>query len=120
MILLLIGISSFFTILGQISFKLGMQRFSDARFTMNIGDMLPLLAKMVLNPFVIFGFISFGLGAILWLVVLAKEELSYAVPAAAMSYILVVFLGALIFKEPITVGKLAGVVLIGIGIYTLK
>lgn len=48
-----------------------------------------LMGYGLLNGYVLLGFLSFGAGAILWLAVLAKEEVSYAYPLSSLGYIVV-------------------------------
>jgi drug/metabolite transporter (DMT)-like permease len=115
---LLILLSAILTATGQILFKYGMQRFSETEFTY---DSLPrLLWQILLSPSIICGFIAFGLGAVLWLFALAKAELSYAVPFASVTYILILLAGVFLFREPLTGVKVMGTLLIAAGVVLIS
>jgi len=66
--------------------------------------------------------LTFGLyflGAILWLFILKKLPLSIAYPALSLNYITVAIVAALVFHEPLTLGKIIALSLIAIGVVTL-
>lgn len=112
--LALILVSCVLTAIGQIAFKWGMQGFADVQVA-SVG--LPrLLWNIFTTPSIVIGFAAFGLGAVLWLFALAKAELSYAVPLASVTYVLVLVAGVLLFKEPLTLGKIAGTALVAAGV----
>jgi drug/metabolite transporter (DMT)-like permease len=68
-------------------------------------------------PKVFFGISLYALSAIFWLFVLQKFPLSVAYPALSVTYIVVLVLSYFIFKEPLTSYKIAGVVLIIVGVF---
>ncbi|MDQ8020756.1 MAG: EamA family transporter [Moraxellaceae bacterium] len=110
----LILVSCLLTAIGQIAFKWGMQGFADVQVS---GGGLPrLLWNIFTTPSIVIGFAAFGLGAVLWLFALAKAELSYAVPLASITYVLVLIAGVVLFKEPLTFTKIAGTSLVAAGV----
>lgn len=116
--LLLILVSCVLTAVGQIAFKWGMQGFADASLS---GTGLPrLLWNILTTPSIVGGFIAFGLGAVLWLFALARTELSYAVPLASITYVLVLMAGVLLFKETLTLPRLGGTALIAAGVVLIS
>jgi drug/metabolite transporter (DMT)-like permease len=116
--IVLILLSCILTAVGQIAFKYGMQAFANADFS---GAALPrVLLQMMLSPTIILGFAAFGLGAVLWLFALARTELSYAVPVASVTYVLVLIAGVVLFREPLTAVKIAGTVLIASGVVLIS
>ena len=75
--------------------------------------------KLLFNPFV-FGALSlYALGAIFWLFVLSRFDLSYAYPFGALSYVLITAASWLIFKEDIPALRLVGIGCIMVGILIL-
>ena len=80
------------------------------------GGMAMFLARLVLNPWVLSGFAAAFLASIFWMAVLTKFHLSYAYPFVALTFVFVVAAGGLLFGEPITIPKIAGVALIVAGI----
>jgi drug/metabolite transporter (DMT)-like permease len=114
----LILLSAVLTAVGQVLFKYGMQPFSETEFS---ADALPrLLWQILFSPSIICGFIAFGAGAVLWLFALAKAELSYAVPLASVTYILILLAGIVLFREPLTAAKAAGTLLIAAGVVLIS
>ena len=75
--------------------------------------------KLLMNPLV-FGALSlYALGAMFWLFVLSRFDLSYAYPFGALSYVLITAASWLIFKEDIPLMRIAGIGCIMVGILIL-
>ena len=68
---------------------------------------------------IIFGFALYGIGAVLFLQVLRKKDVSYLFPFMTLSYAWVIFLSAYVFREVIGLGKILGVSLIFTGIFLI-
>lgn len=102
--ILIIIICTILTSLAQILFK-----FGSASFSFN-----PIL--LMQNYFVVFGFLSYALGALLLILALKEGELSTLYPFFATSYIWVLILSFLLFGESITFFKISGIFLIIIGV----
>lgn len=75
------------------------------------------LLLSLLKPWTLAGLLAYGLSTLLWLSVLRTYEVSRAYPAMASSYILVMIGGALLFREPLTLSKLAGAMVIMAGVF---
>jgi multidrug transporter EmrE-like cation transporter len=75
--------------------------------------------KTILSPLVFAGFVLYGLSAVIWLFVLQKLPLSVAYPAFALTYVIVVVVGALFLHEQISLSKTVGIGLILIGVIVL-
>jgi undecaprenyl phosphate-alpha-L-ara4N flippase subunit ArnE len=71
---------------------------------------------MFMNPYVFFGFASFGLSSIFWLVVLSRMELSLVYPMVSVAYVLVALASFLLFKENVTLVRWAGIMTIIMGV----
>ena len=76
-------------------------------------------SSIILNPYIICGFISYGLSIILWLWVLSKVDVSLAYPFQALGYILVTILAWLIFYEEINMLRICALIFITIGLILL-
>ena len=68
--------------------------------------------NMFASPLVLVGLSLYGLGALLWLIVLSREDVSFA-------YVLAIFLSAIFLKEQITSGRILGALVIMIGIFII-
>ena len=69
------------------------------------------------NPWVISGLGLYFIGAVAWLFVLAKIEVSVAYPFVSLGFLLTLILGHLMFGESVTLSKLIGTVLVAGGVY---
>lgn len=116
--MVLILISCILTAIGQVAFKYGMNIVSPKMETAE--NLLYTLYVVLFNPVIILGFFSFGAGAVVWLFALAKLELSYAVPLSALTYVLVLAAGVFLFREPFTLIKVLGTILVAVGIAVLS
>ncbi|MDX2111623.1 MAG: EamA family transporter [Verrucomicrobiota bacterium] len=114
----LILLSCILTALGQILFKVGMK--THALFELSIATLPTLFGQILLSPTIMGGFASFGLGAVLWLVVLARTDLSIAVPLSSLTYLFTLAAGLLLFGEVLTAQKIVGTLLVTCGIVFLS
>lgn len=81
-------------------------------------NFLSIISTMF-TPFVFFGLVTYALSSVVWLFVLQKFPLSVAYPSLALTYVVVVLLSIFILKEPFTLMKLSGVLLIFFGVFCL-
>ena len=109
----LILVSVILTALGQLMFRQGMMTINRVHSESGLWH---LIGYGLFNGYVLLGFLFFGTGALLWLVVLAKEEVSYAYPISALGYIVVLVGSYFLFQEQITLSRLAGILLIILGV----
>lgn len=98
----------------QLLLKLGMVNAAYARAAA-AQDWAGMAAAALLNPLVIAGLSLYFAGALVWLMVLAKADLSYAYPFVGLGFIFSLVLGFLVLKEPVTLQRLAGTLLIALG-----
>jgi multidrug transporter EmrE-like cation transporter len=82
------------------------------RRALDSGNVLEIACTVALSPQVILGLAAFGLSAVVWLFVLSRIALSSAYPFVALGILVTVTAGAMLFGEPLTMAKLAGVALI--------
>jgi undecaprenyl phosphate-alpha-L-ara4N flippase subunit ArnE len=68
------------------------------------------------NIYVAGGFAAYGIGAILWLKVLSRVELSLAYPLVSLAFVVVTVLSWLVLGERLSAGRIAGIALIVIGV----
>ncbi|HWV91528.1 MAG TPA: EamA family transporter, partial [Burkholderiales bacterium] len=54
--------------------------------------------------------------ALCWMLAMTKLDLSHAYPFVSLSFVLVLFLSALLFGEPLSWAKLAGIALVIAGV----
>lgn len=102
------------TVYGQIVIKWQVQLAG--AFPQDSSGKLEYLIKLLLNPWVISSFACAFLAAISWMAAMTKFQLSYAYPFMSLAFVLVMFLSAVFFKEPITLSKSLSLGLIILGI----
>jgi multidrug transporter EmrE-like cation transporter len=74
------------------------------------------LLSLVLDPWVISSLVSAFLAFFCWLLALSKFDLSFSYPFMSLAFILVLAASALFFREPLTVFKICGILLVILGI----
>jgi len=114
-IFFLIFLSTVFTVAGQLLFRRGMLDVGEVSFSLQC--LWKNLGGTASNIYVISGFIFFALGAVWWLVVLSKVEVSYAYPIGSLGYVLLLFVSWLFLGESIPLSRWIGVFLICSGIF---
>lgn len=114
----LIVVSVFLASVGQILLKHGMNMVG--RITAaNLGNFSGLVFRTVSNPFVIFGFLIFGLSSVVWLAVLSRVNVSIAYPFASLAYFFVMVMSWFFLGERVTLLQWGGVSLIWLGLFVL-
>ena len=102
--------------LAQILLKAGMKTFNNIDLKDNL---MQTFISISLNPYIIFGFIAYGISIILWLWVLSKVDVSLAYPFQALGYIVVTILAWLIFQENINLTRIIALIFISLGLIIL-
>jgi uncharacterized membrane protein len=111
----IIVISVIFAALGQVSWKLGMNQ-AEHLTSFSASS----LSAVLVNSFVLLGFVMYGLSTIFWLTALSKKDLSFVYPFMSLTYILVLALSVLILKESIGLNKIIGTMAIIIGLIIIS
>ena len=102
-----------FTVIGQFILKWRVKSYGSMP---NEGfDKAQFLISIVFDPWVLLGLTFAFMASFAWIAAMTKFELSYAYPYMSLTFVAVVFLGAWLFNEPLTVQKLMGVAFIVIG-----
>ena len=115
---LLILFSVAAAVCGQLSLKHGMLNIGYVE--LNLQAIPVFLAKALTSPFIYLGLGSYFIGALCWLVVLSRVELSWAHPLTAMTYICIVFLSWVLFKEDVGLVRILGVLAIALGVFLVS
>src|SRR3989344_9022109 len=110
---IIIFIPIFISAIAQIILKLGLGELNTQNGAVNF------LIKALLSPGVIFGLGLYGLGALLWLIVLSKEDVSFAFPLVSFAYVIAIVLSAVILKEHVTLPRIVGSAIIMLGIFII-
>ncbi|MEO6611798.1 MAG: EamA family transporter [Chitinophagaceae bacterium] len=103
------------TVYGQLILKWRLN--SLGHFPTSFKAQLKFLAATIIDPFVLSSFAAAFLASLTWIAALTKFDLSYAYPFMSLSFILVLVFSYFLLNEPLTVNKLAGVLLIIAGLF---
>jgi uncharacterized membrane protein len=107
--ILIMVLCTAFTSAGQVLWKLSMDNMSEITFL-----------SIITNYYLIAGFVSYGLGAVLLIFALRKGELSVLYPIVATSYIWVSLLSMRFLGESISLFKWIGICIIMVGVVIVQ
>jgi drug/metabolite transporter (DMT)-like permease len=100
---------------GQTSLKFGLNNIGGV----SLGEGLAGLFKLFQTPWIVVGFVCYGLSSVLWLDVLSKLDFSLAFPMVGLTYVFTLLIGRFFFHETIGWERLLGVALILGGVFFL-
>ncbi len=104
----------FLTVYSQIIIK--WQVLAAGAFPVESVDRLWFLAKLLVNPWVVSALAAGLLAVVSWMAAMTRLDLSHAYPFMSLAFVLVLVLSAMVFHEPVNAWKIAGLVLITVGI----
>ena len=110
-ILILIPVTA--AAIGQMILKIGITQVGEIKFS---DGLINVFWKTFSNLYVLGGLAFFGANALLWLVVLSREKLSFAYPMVAFAYIVTILLSKFILHEDIPLLRWSGLAVIIVGI----
>lgn len=111
----LVLIAVCFSVTGELLLKQGMNRVGMITLA-SLGTVLP---KMFQTWPLYAGLGSIMIGAAFWLTAISRVDLSWAYPLLAIGYILVLIFSALILREPVSLIRWIGALVIVIGVYLI-
>ncbi|MFN3429583.1 MAG: EamA family transporter [Candidatus Sericytochromatia bacterium] len=112
---LLILASLTFAAIGQYFLKIGANELG-ALGGSDAGRAFDVAWKAATNPWLVTGLTCYGLGAVTWIIVLTRVQLSWAYPMLALNQVLILLIGWGILKEPVNPLRWGGVLLIITGV----
>ncbi|WOD41396.1 EamA family transporter [Nodosilinea sp. E11] len=108
--LLLVAVAA--SAFGQLFLKLGALQLGQV----TSANALSLIVSMATTPTLIVGLLAYGLGAIVYILLLTRVNLSVAAPSASLIYVASVIIGVFVFKEDLSLARLVGMGLIMAGV----
>ena len=85
-------------------------------FPADAADKVWFLAKLLVDPWIVTALAASLLAAVAWMAAMTKLDLSHAYPFTSLAFVLVTLASAMLFHEPVTGPKIAGIALICLGI----
>jgi drug/metabolite transporter (DMT)-like permease len=116
-VLALISLDVVLNVAGQLSLKYGMSQIGN--FSISLSTLPPVFLKAATNPNVLLGLVCYGLGFMVWLIVLAKAEVSYAYPLISLGYVFTAILARLMFGEAVSITRMAGILVTCVGVFLI-
>jgi drug/metabolite transporter (DMT)-like permease len=99
-------------VFGQFFLKMGAVKLGKVE----IDNALTHIFSIISTPELLVGLTCYGLGAIVYILLLTRVNLSIAAPAISLSYIFSVSLGHFWFRESIVFSQLIGLAAISVGV----
>jgi drug/metabolite transporter (DMT)-like permease len=104
-------------VVGQLSLKYGMSKMGN--FSVSLPGLVPVFARAALNPFILLGVLCYGTGFMVWLVVLAKADVSYAYPMISLGYVFTALLAWWLLGENVTAARIVGIFITCLGVFII-
>jgi drug/metabolite transporter (DMT)-like permease len=98
---------------GQTALKTGVEQPAASAMDRGLGG---LLTTMFTSPWVLLGLGLYGLGALAWIMVLRRMDLSHAYPFLALNFILIALVSRFVLGEEVPLLRWVGIAVIAGGI----
>jgi multidrug transporter EmrE-like cation transporter len=109
------------TVYGQVILKWRMRSLNWDMPATGFMDKCKAYLIFLMDPFVLSGFFVAFIASVFWVLAMTKLELTVAYPFMSLAPAIVFLFGVYLFDEPLTTGKVVGIIFIIIGlILTVK
>lgn len=102
--------------IAQLALKIGSSAIANDGLDAGDSTLTWFFKAALANPYIIAGFTLYGIGALSWLLVLSRTELSVAYPFVSLGLVVTMLLGVLVLQESVTVMRLMGASFILLGV----
>ena len=109
----LIALSISTGVAGQTAIKLGVSQPSTEG---TVSGLFAVVNLILTSPWVLLGLTLYGIGAVAWIAVLARLDLSLAYPLLALNFVLITLSSRLILGETVPTMRWIGMFVICVGI----
>ncbi|MGQ9920715.1 MAG: EamA family transporter [Desulfobacca sp.] len=117
-VLALVSVNILFNVFGQLLLKTGMNKLGN--FQLSLHALVPVFIRAFLNPYIILGLGCYVTGFLIWLIVLAKAEVSYAYPLISVGYVLTAVMGWWFLGENVTWVRISGILITCVGVFIIS
>jgi multidrug transporter EmrE-like cation transporter len=105
-----------FSYTGQVFMKRGASVLTGLTWEQLISQPLKVLSLIIFNWQIMLGFVLAGIGAVIYLFVLSKNDFGVIFPVlGALGFLVLPLISWLVLNETVTPGRLIGTVIIAIG-----
>lgn len=109
----LIALSISTSVIAQTVIKIGI---SQPDGTVGTSGLLSLVVTIFQSPMILIGLGLYGIGALSWIAVLGRMDLSYAYPFLALNFVLITLVSRLVLGETVPTLRWLGLGFICVGI----
>jgi drug/metabolite transporter (DMT)-like permease len=106
------------TTAGQIALKAGVSTPTLAGL-LSSGNTTAFFVRAAMTPLVLAGLMLYGAGAVLWLLVLARADLSYAYPLISLGFVVAAVFAHFVMGETLSTARIVGILLICGGVVAI-
>ena len=99
----------------QLLLKAGSRAITDVSFS--LANTWTLAARMALNPPILGGLALYVISVVFWILALSRVDVSVAYPMLSIGYIVSALAGWLLFSEVLSAARVAGIVVIIVGVW---
>jgi drug/metabolite transporter (DMT)-like permease len=117
-VMALVGVNIIFNVIGQLLLKQGMNKLGN--FKISLDALIPVFIKAFLSPYILLGLGCYVTGFLIWLIVLAKAEISYAYPLISLGYVLTAVMGWWLLGENVTWMRITGIMVTCFGVFLIS
>ena len=114
-ILMILG-SVLLNALAQLLIRKGMLQIG----SVGVGNIVENIIPMISNLWLWGAMLSYAVSILMWMSVLSKVEVSYAYPFLSVGYIVAAVAGYALFNENLSITRIAGIVVICIGVILIS
>jgi drug/metabolite transporter (DMT)-like permease len=102
-----------FTVASQLIIR---WRIGPANAAADPADRVAFVLGLLAMPWVWVAFVCTFLAGVTWMLTLARLDLTYAFPFTGITFLLILLAGALMFGEHVSIGRVAGTLLVVAGL----
>ena len=107
-----------FTVYGQLILKWRIGKYGQLPDLLS--DKMAFLFRAIIDPYIFSGLFAAFIASLFWMAAVTKFDVSYAYPfITAGLTLLTVFLAIILLKEPVSINKVIGVLLIVSGVLVM-
>ncbi len=99
----------------QLLLKAGSRAIADVSFS--FGNAWTLLERVAINPPIIGGLVCYAVSVVVWILALARVDVSVAYPMLSVGYVVNAIAAWLLFGEALSTARLAGIGVIIVGVW---
>jgi drug/metabolite transporter (DMT)-like permease len=107
----------FFTVYGQLVLRWQVQDVG--HLPAGATEKLAFLFRLLLNPWIVSGFVAAFLASLAWMAAMTRLELSYAYPFMSLAFVLVMVFGVAFLGEAVNVAKVLGTLIVMAGLVVI-